>query len=35
VGQDLVCQLSEKLPDEVKIRYIVSQRSRVCWRQVS
>jgi hypothetical protein len=31
VEQDLVCLLSEKFPEEVKI---VSQRSRVCWRQV-
>jgi hypothetical protein len=30
VGQDLVCLLPEKFPEEVKI---VSQRSRVCWRQ--
>jgi hypothetical protein len=32
VGQDLVCLLSEKFLEEVKIRWIVSQRSRVCWR---
>jgi hypothetical protein len=32
VGQDLVCLLSEKFLDKVKIRYIVSHRSRVCWR---
>jgi hypothetical protein len=26
--------LSEKFPEKVKIRQVVSQRSRVCWRQV-
>jgi hypothetical protein len=30
VGQDLVCMLFEKFPEKVKIRQIVSQRSRVC-----
>jgi hypothetical protein len=34
VGQDLVCMLSEKFPEKVKITVVVSQRSRVCWRQV-
>jgi hypothetical protein len=30
VGQDLVCTLFEKFPEKVKIRQVVSQRSRVC-----
>jgi hypothetical protein len=25
---------SEKFPEKVKVRQVVSQRSRVCWRQV-
>jgi hypothetical protein len=34
MGQDLVCMLSEKFPEKVKVRQVVSQRGRVCWRQV-
>jgi hypothetical protein len=34
VEQDLFCMLFEKFPEKVKIRHIVSQRSRVCGRQV-
>jgi hypothetical protein len=34
VVQNLVCMLFEKFPEKVKIRQVVSQMSRVCWRQV-
>jgi hypothetical protein len=35
MGQDLVCMLAEKFLEKVKVRQTVSQKSRVCWRQVS
>jgi hypothetical protein len=34
VGKDLVCMFLEKFPEKVKVRQVVSQRSRVCWRQI-
>jgi hypothetical protein len=35
LGQDLVYMLSEKFPENVKLRLIANQRNRVCWSQFS